>query len=257
MPSLTSLANPSRFMALSARALPWIAAVTALLFALGLWLAFTAPEDYQQGETVRIMYLHVPSAWLSLLIYTVMSVSAIGALVWRHPLAEVSMKAAAPIGCVFTFLCLVTGALWGKPMWGAWWVWDARLTSVLVLLLIYLGILAIWNAIEDQAHAARMAALATLVGFVNIPIVKFSVEWWNTLHQGASVFTLEGSKIAPEILLPLLMMACAFTCLYVALHLAAMRNEILRRRLRRLAILAASETPTPARVSSLEGGARA
>ena len=153
------------------------------------------------------------AAWLSLLIYTVMSVSAIGALVWRHPLAEVSMKAAAPIGCAFTFLCLVTGSLWGKPMWGAWWVWDARLTSVLVLLLIYLGILAIWNAIEDQGHAARVAAIATLVGFVNIPIVKFSVEWWNTLHQGASVFTLDGPKIAPEIFLPLLVMACAFTLL--------------------------------------------
>ena len=183
-----------------------------------------------------------------------MSVSAIGALVWRHPLAEVSMKAAAPIGCVFTFLCLVTGSLWGKPMWGAWWVWDARLTSVLVLLLIYLGIVAIWNAIEDQAHAARVAAIATLVGFVNIPIVKFSVEWWNTLHQGASVFTLEGSKIAPEILLPLLVMACAFTCLYVALHLAAMRNQILRRRLRRLAILAASEAPPRLPIASVEGG---
>ena len=257
MPSLTSLANPSRFMAFAASALRWLAGAAALLFGVGLWLAFTAPEDYQQGETVRIMYLHVPSAWLSLLIYTVMSMSAIGALVWRHPLAEISMKAAAPIGSTFTFLCLVTGSLWGKPMWGAWWVWDARLTSVLVLLLTYLGILAIWNAIEDQAQAARVAALATLVGFVNIPIVKFSVEWWNTLHQGASVFTLEGSKIAPEILLPLLVMACAYTCLYVALHLAAMRNQILRRRLNRLAILAASEMHPASQVASVEGGARA
>ncbi|MBV8449381.1 MAG: heme ABC transporter permease [Hyphomicrobiales bacterium] len=257
MPRLTSLANPSRFMAFAVRALPWLAGLSALLFALGLWLAFTAPEDYQQGETVRIMYLHVPAAWLSLFIYTVMTVSAVGALVWRHPLAEVSMRAAAPIGCVFTFLCLVTGSLWGKPMWGTWWVWDARLTSVLVLLLIYLGILAIWNAIEDQAHAARIAALATLVGFVNIPIVKFSVEWWNTLHQGSSVFTLEGPKIAPEILLPLLVMAVAFTILYLALHLAAMRNQILRRRLRRLAILAATERPPVSRIASVEGGAHA
>jgi heme exporter protein C len=257
MPSLTSLANPSRFMAFASRALPWLAASAAMGFAVGLWLAFTAPEDYQQGETVRIMYLHVPSAWLALLIYSIMSASAIGALVWRHPLAEVSMRAAAPIGCAFTFLCLVTGSLWGKPMWGAWWVWDARLTSVLVLLLIYLGILAIWNAIEDQAHAARIAAIATLVGFVNIPIVKFSVEWWNTLHQGASVFTLDGPKVAPEILLPLLVMACAFTFLYAALHLAAMRNQILRRRLRRLAILAASEISPRLPIPSVEGGARA
>ena len=258
MPSLTSLANPGRFMAVSGSILPWLAGVTGLCLAVGLWLAFTAPADYQQGETVRIMYLHVPSAWLALLIYTLMSVSAVGALVWRHPLAEVSMKAAAPIGAAFTFLCLVTGSLWGKPMWGAWWVWDARLTSVLVLLLIYLGILAIWNAIEDQGQAGRVAAIATLVGFVNIPIVKFSVEWWNSLHQGPSVFTLEGSKIAPSILVPLLVMALAFTLLYAALQLAAMRNEILRRRLRRLAILAASEAAaSPVPPAPVRGGARA
>ncbi|MFI5010942.1 MAG: heme ABC transporter permease [Hyphomicrobiales bacterium] len=257
MPSLTSLANPSRFMSFAGRALPWLAALTCVCFALGLWLAFTAPADYQQGETVRIMYLHVPSAWLALLIYSIMSVSALGALVWRHPLAEVSMKAAAPFGCAFTFLCLVTGSLWGKPMWGAWWVWDARLTSVLVLFLIYLGILAIWNAIEDPGQAGRIAAIATLVGFVNIPIVKFSVEWWNTLHQGASVFTLDGPKIAPSILLPLLVMAGAFTLLFATLQLAGMRNEILRRRLRRLAILAASEAQPRLTVTSVEGRARA
>ncbi len=167
MPGLISLANPSRFTALTACVLPVLGALAAVGFAAGLYLSFTAPEDYQQGETVRIMYLQVPSAWLALLIYTLMSISAIGALVWRHPLAEVSMKAAAPIGCAFTFLCLVTGSLWGKPMWGAWWVWDARLTSVLVLFLIYLGILAIFNAIEDQGHAGRIAAIATLVGLVN------------------------------------------------------------------------------------------
>jgi len=257
MPSLTSLANPSRFMAVAGRVLPWLAALAALCLAAGLWLSFASPADYQQGETVRIMYLHVPSAWLALLIYSLMSVSAIGALVWRHPLAEVSMKAAAPLGCAFTFLCLVTGSLWGKPMWGTWWVWDARLTSVLVLFLIYLGILAIWNAIEDQALAGRIAAIATLVGFVNIPIVKFSVDWWNTLHQGSSVFTLEGPKVAPEILLPLGVMTVAFTLLFAALQLAAMRNEILRRRLRRLALLAASEAPPRLGVASVEGGVRA
>ena len=257
MPSLTSLANPGRFMAFAGIALPWLAALACVSLAAGLWFAFTAPADYQQGETVRIMYLHVPSAWLALLIYSIMSVSAVGALVWRHPLAEVSMKAAAPLGCAFTFLCLVTGSLWGKPMWGAWWVWDARLTSVLVLFLIYLGVLAIWNAIEDQGQAGRIAAIATLVGFVNIPIVKFSVEWWNTLHQGSSVFTLDGPKIAPEILLPLLVMAGAFTLLFAALQLAGMRNEILRRRLRRLAILAASDAPQRLPAASLEGGARA
>jgi heme exporter protein C len=257
MPSLTALANPGRFLAFAGSVLPWLAGLAAVCFAAGLWLSFTAPADYQQGETVRIMYLHVPAAWLALLIYTLMSISAIGALVWRHPLAEVSMKAAAPIGCAFTFLCLVTGSLWGKPMWGAWWVWDARLTSMLVLLLIYLGIMAIWNAIEDQGQAGRVAAIATLVGSVNIPIVKFSVDWWNTLHQGSSVLTLEGSKIAPSILLPLLVMTLAFIFLCGALHLAAMRNEILRRRLRRLAILAAAEAPPSVSSAQLGGGARA
>jgi heme exporter protein C len=257
MPSLTALANPGRFLAFAGFVLPWLGGLAAVCFVAGLWLSFTAPADYQQGETVRIMYLHVPSAWLALMIYTLMAVSAIGALVWRHPLAEVSMKAGAPIGCAFTFLCLVTGSLWGKPMWGAWWVWDARLTSMLVLLLIYLGILAIWNAIEDQGQAGRVAAIATLVGFVNIPIVKFSVDWWNTLHQGSSVFTLDGPKIAPSILMPLMVMTLAFTLLFVALQLAAMRNEILRRRLRRLAILAASEAPPSVSRAQLGGGARA
>jgi heme exporter protein C len=255
MPSPTSLANPMRFMALATRALPWLVTLTVICFAVGLWLAFTSPEDYQQHQAVRIMYVHVPSAWLSLMIYTVMAASAVGALVWRHPLAEVAMKAAAPIGCAFTFLCLITGSLWGKPMWGAWWVWDARLTSVLVLFLIYLGILAIWNAIEDPGQAGRIAAIAVLVGFVNIPIVKFSVDWWNSLHQGDSVFTLEGPKMAMSMLAPLLVMALAFTLLFLALHLAAMRNEILRRRVRRLAILAAAEQPLPA--ASIGRGARA
>jgi heme exporter protein C len=257
VPWRISLANPSRFMALAARLLPALEAMSAVGFVAGLYLSFTAPDDYQQGETVRIMYLHVPSAWLAHLIYTLMSASAVGALVWRHPLAEVSMKAAARIGCAFTFLCLVTGSLWGKPMWGAWWVWDARLTSVLMLFVIYLGILAIFNAVEDEGRAGRIAAIATLVGFVDIPIVKFSVEWWNTLHQGASVFTLDGPKIAPQYLLPLFVMAVAFTLLFAALHLAAMRNEILRRRLRRLAILATADTTADSPVTSLEGGARA
>jgi heme exporter protein C len=257
MPGLISLANPSRFMSLADRFLPVVGGLAAAGLLAGLYLAFTGPEDYQQGETVRIMYLHVPAAWLALMIYTLMSISAVGALVWRHPLAEVSLKAAAPIGCAFTFLCLVTGSLWGKPMWGTWWVWDARLTSVLVLFLIYLGILAIFNAIEDQGQAGWIAAIATLVGFVNIPIVKFSVDWWNTLHQGSSVFTLDGPKVDPQILLPLAVMALAFTLLFVALHLAAMRNEILRRRLRRLAILAAADAAPPIAIVPAERGASA
>jgi len=234
----SDLANPTRFLALVARLLPWMAGITALLFALGLYLGFAAEGDYQQGETVRIMYVHVPAAWLSMMCYTVMAASAIGTLVWRHPLADVSAKTAAPLGAGFTLIALITGSLWGKPMWGTWWVWDARLTSVFVLFLMYLGLIALNRAMDDPSKAARVSAVLILVGFVNIPIIKFSVEWWNTLHQPASVVRLDGPTIDPEFLRPLLVMAVAFTVLFFTLHLAAMRNEILRRRVsaqRRLA----------------------
>jgi heme exporter protein C len=173
-----------------------------------------------------------------------MTFAALGTLVWRHPLADAAQKAAAPLGAGFTFLCLVTGSLWGKPMWGAWWVWDARLTSVLVLFLIYLGLVALWRTIEDPGKAARAAAIFTLVGAVNIPIIKFSVDWWNTLHQPASVFRLGGLAISGSMLWPLVVMAGAFTLLFLTLHLMAIRNEILRRRLRRLSILAADAEET-------------
>ncbi|OHV83281.1 heme ABC transporter permease [Ensifer sp. LCM 4579] len=226
----SDLANPTRFLALAARVLPWLAVLTVLFFAVGLWLSFTTEGDYQQGETVRIMYVHVPAAWLSMMCYTVMAISALGTLVWRHPLADVSAKAAAPIGASFTFLALVTGSLWGKPMWGTWWVWDARLTSVFVLFLMYLGLIALNRAMEDPARSARVSAVLVLVGFVNIPIIKFSVEWWNTLHQPASVMRLGGPTIDPEFLWPLMVMAIAFTLLFFSLHIAAMRNEIWRRR---------------------------
>ena len=235
----TDLANPTRFLALVRAALPWLTAATIALFAAGGWLAFHAPADYQQGETVRIMFIHVPAAWLSMFGYTVMAIASLGTLVWRHPLADVSARAAAPIGAAFTFIALVTGALWGKPMWGAWWVWDARLTSVLVLFLMYLGIIAFWNAIEDPAKGARVGAVLILVGFVNVPIIKFSVDWWNSLHQPASVFRMGGPTIHPSILIPLLVMAAAFTLLFILLHLMAMRNEILRRRARTLGLMAA------------------
>jgi heme exporter protein C len=235
-----ALANPTRFLALAERLLPWLAAATALAFAVGLYAAFfVAPEDYQQGATVRIMFIHVPGAWLGMLGWALMGVAALGTLVWRHPLADVALKTAAPLGAAFTFVCLVTGALWGRPMWGTYWVWDARLTSVLVLFLMYLGLIALWRAIEDPSRAARAAAVLTLVGAVNLPIIKFSVDWWNTLHQPASVFRIGGSTIHPTILLPLLMMAVAFTLLFFTLYLSAMRNEILRRRVRTLRLLQA------------------
>ncbi|HWK15766.1 MAG TPA: heme ABC transporter permease, partial [Rhizobiaceae bacterium] len=181
--SWTDLANPTRFIALAERAVPLLGIATALVLAIGLWMAFAAPEDYQQGITVRIMYIHVPFAWLSMMCYGVMALAALGTLVWRHPLADVSLKAAAPIGAVFTALALVTGSIWGKPMWGTWWVWDARLTSVFVLFLMYLGIIALTRALDDPSRAARAAAIVTLVGAINLPIIKFSVDWWNTLHQ--------------------------------------------------------------------------
>lgn len=237
--ALMDLANPTRFLALAERALPWLAVSSVLTLAVGFWLAFAAPVDYQQGETVRIMYIHVPFAWLAMFGYTMLALSSLGILVWRHPLADVAHKAMAPIGACFAFLCLVTGSLWGRPMWGTYWVWDARLTSMLVLLLLYLGLLALRSAIEDPNQAGRAAAVLTLVGFINVPIVKFSVDWWNTLHQPASVFRIDGPTIHPSMLVPLLIMAVAFTLMGVALHLAGMRTEILRRRVRTLTILEA------------------
>ena len=227
---LGDLANPTRFVALADRLVPWLAAITAIVLAIGLWLSFAAPEDYQQGTTVRIMYIHVPFAWLSMLCYTIMAGAALGTLVWRHPLADVSLKAAAPIGAVFTGLALVTGSIWGRPMWGTWWVWDARLTSVFVLFLMYLGIIALSRALEDAGRAARATAILTLVGFLNIPIIKFSVDWWNTLHQPASVFRFDGPTIDGSMLRPLMIMAAGLTLLFLTLHVAAMRTEVMRRR---------------------------
>jgi len=228
--SWTDLANPTRFIALAERAVPLLGIATALVLAIGLWMAFAAPEDYQQGTTVRIMYIHVPFAWLSMMCYGVMALAALGTLVWRHPLADVSLKAAAPIGAVFTALALVTGSIWGKPMWGTWWVWDARLTSVFVLFLMYLGIIALTRALDDPSRAARAAAIVTLVGAINLPIIKFSVDWWNTLHQPASVLRLDGPTIHSSLLTPLLVCALGFTLLFFTLHLMAMRTEIWRRR---------------------------
>lgn len=240
-----SLANPTRFMALSGTILPWLTALAAAVVAYGLYLGLAAsPADYQQGETVRIMYLHVPAAWLAMGGYMLVAMSSFGLIVFRHPLADVSAKAAAPIGAAFTFLALVTGSLWGKPMWGAWWVWDARLTSMLVLFLIYLGLVALWQTIEDPGRAARAAAILTIVGVVNIPIIKFSVDWWNTLHQPASVFKTSGPAIYSSMLWPLLIMAIGFTFLFTTLHLMSIRNEILRRRIRRMSMLAASRGET-------------
>lgn len=228
--AIAALANPTRFMNLSAAILPWMAGLAIIVTAVGLWLGWNAPEDYQQGVTVRIMYIHVPSAWLAMFCYVVMTISALGTLIWRHPLADVSIRAAAPIGAAFTLVCLITGSLWGRPMWGTWWVWDARLTSVFVLFLMYLGIMALQRAMEDPVRAARPVAILVLVGSVNIPIIKFSVDIWNTLHQPASVVRLDGPTIHSSMLWPLLIAAIGFSFVFLTLHLMAMRNEVRRRR---------------------------
>ncbi len=228
---LSTFANPARFMMVSAWAAPLLGLIALVLFAIGLpWALIYSPADYQQGETVRIMYVHVPAAWWSLAIYGFMGVASFVGLVWRHALADVAARAAAPIGATFAGLCLITGSLWGAPTWGTWWEWDGRLTSMLVLFIVYLGYIALWNAIEDEEKAARLASILCLVGLINLPIVHYSVVWWSTLHQPASVFRPGGSAIDPSMLGPLFTMAFAYMALFGALLTANMRAAINRRR---------------------------
>ena len=227
------LANPGQFLGWSRFVLWPLGVATFVLFAIGLYFAlFDSPADYQMGETVRIMYIHVPNAWLSQFIYGIMAVASLGTLVWRHPLADVAARAAAPLGATFTALALFTGALWGRPTWGTYWQWDGRMTSTLILLLIYLGIIALWRAFEDHGRAGRVVAVFTLVGALDVPVVKFSVDWWNTLHQPASISLLGSEHMPPSMLLPLGIMTLAFTVLFLTLHLVRMRTEIFRRRAR-------------------------
>lgn len=235
---MQSFANPARFLRLANRLMPWVAGATALLLAWGLYLALVkAPQDYQQGETVRIMFVHVPAAWMALMVYSFMALAHGTAIVFRHPLADLAAKAAAPAGSCFTFLALATGSLWGKPMWGTWWQWgDARLTSMFVLLLLYLGYLAVWQAVSERERAGRIAAIVAIVGFINVPVVKFSVDWWSTLHQPASVFRMGGPTIHLSLLLPLGVMAAAYAMFFIALWLAAMKAEILSRRIHQMQI---------------------
>ena len=224
-------ANPARFQRISAAILPWSAAATVLLLAVGLYYALIAsPADYQQGETVRIMYIHVPSAWMAMFVYANMAVASFVGLVWRHPLAELFCKAVAPIGAGFTAICLISGSLWGEPMWGTWWVWDARLTSVLILFFLYLGYIALVNAFDDPGRGLKAGAILVLIGSVNLPVIKFSVDWWNTLHQPASVSRLDAPALDPSILTPLVIMWAAFTAYFVTLALLRTRAEILNRR---------------------------
>ncbi|MBI1776545.1 MAG: heme ABC transporter permease [Proteobacteria bacterium] len=231
-------ANPARFQRLGRSLLPWTSAIAAVAIAAGLTLGlFASPADYQQGETVRIMYVHVPSAWMAMFVYTTMAVASATALVWKHPVAELVAEAAAPIGAAFTFICLVTGALWGQPMWGTWWVWDARLTSVLVLFFLYLGYIALAHAFDDPSRGAKAASILALVGWVNVPIVKFSVDWWNTLHQPASITRFDAPAIDTAMLVPLLAMAVGFTALFASLLILRVEAAIAARRIRALRLL--------------------
>lgn len=228
------LSNPARFMAFTRPLTPWLWGAAGVLLACGAWLSFSAPADYQQGDTVRIMFVHVPAASIGLMAYAALGAASFFALVFRHPLADAAARAAALPGAAYTALALVTGSLWGQPMWGTWWVWDARLTSVLVLFLFYLGYMALRASIDDEARAARAAAVLGLVGLINLPIVKFSVDWWNTLHQPASLLRAGGSSLAPPYLQALLVMMAAYGVLFLALWLTAIRTEVRRRRVQSL-----------------------
>jgi heme exporter protein C len=244
-------ANPARFMRLSAVLLPWVAGAAALATAGGLYLAlFVSPPDYQQGETVRIMFVHVPAAWMALMVYGAMAMASAAALVWRHPLAELAAREMAWIGAAFTLVCLVTGSLWGQPMWGTWWVWDARLTSVLVLFFLYLGYLALVYAFDEPTRGARAGSILAIVGVVNLPIIKFSVDWWNTLHQPASVVRLDGPAIHPSMLAPLLVMALAFFLYFAAVLMLRLRTALIERKVRALRMAAVERAPSSVAVTA-------
>ena len=224
------LASPKYFYDISGRLLPWFATATVLLLLAGLYQGlWVAPADYQQGESYRIMFIHVPAAWMSMFVYMLMAVAGAIGLIWKIKLADIVAASCAPLGASFTFLALVTGSLWGKPMWGAWWVWDARLTSELILLFLYLGYIALQSAIDDTRTAARASTVLALVGVVNIPIIHYSVVWWNTLHQGATVTKMGTPSIATSMLIPLLLMALAFKLYFFTVMLLRARNEVLKR----------------------------
>ena len=231
------LASPSRFRRLSERLYPYTIFLMVLFLILGLWYGiYSSPPDYQQGETVRIMYVHVPAAWMAMMIYFSMTLMSIFSLVWRHPLADLLAKESAPIGAMFTLIALVTGSIWGKPTWGTWWVWDARLTSVLILFFIYLGHVALIKLFDDEEKGSKAAAILTIIGAINLPIIKFSVDWWNTLHQPASVMRLDGPSIHIDMMIPLIFMAFAFLFYYLSFLFINTQSELYKRRVKKIYI---------------------
>ena len=226
------LANPTRFLKIANVVEPVVWVIFMMTGLYGLYLGFLAsPADYQQGETVRIMYIHVPAAWMALMAYFVMAVAAFFFLVWKHPLADIGARAMALPGAGFALICLVTGSFWGRPMWGTWWVWDARLTSMLILFFLYIGYIALADGFDRSERGSKSASVLLLVGVINLPIIKFSVDWWNTLHQGASVMRLDGPSIDPSMLTPLLLMAVAMKCWFIAISLSRMRTLLTERRI--------------------------
>ena len=233
---ITVLANPQRFLAFSRVAAPSLAVLAVALALPGLWLGWSVPDDYQQGSTVRIMFIHLPSVFVGMIAYACLAGSAFFGLVFRHSLADAAARAVAPLGAAFTFLGLLSGSFWGRPTWGAWWVWDARLTSFLVLFLFYVGYMALQAAIDDEAKASRAAGILALVGAVNLPIVHYSVVWWNSLHQGETLFAAGGPKASAVYLWPLALMSFAYFAGFGALWLARVRGEIWRRRAGALAV---------------------
>ena len=229
------LANPTRFRKITTAIFPVAVLVSAIALTFGLYLAFFAsPADYQQCDTVRIMYIHVPAAWMAMMCYLLMALSAVFYLVWRHPLADIGARAMALPGAGFALITLLTGSFWGRPMWGTWWVWDARLTSMLILFFLYLGYMALADGFERAERGSKPASLLLLVGVINLPIIKFSVDWWNTLHQGSSVLRLDGPSIDPAMLKPLLIMALAMLGWFIAITILRMNTLIIRRRITNL-----------------------
>ncbi len=237
---LHRFANPGRFLRLSGAVLPWLAGAGILLTALGLgWGLFGAPADYQQGDTVRIIYVHVPAAQMALGGYLALALASLTAIIWRHPLADLAAAEIGPVGAAFTALCLATGSLWGKPMWGTWWIWDARLTSMLILFFLYLGHVALVRAFDDPTRGHRAGAILALIGAVNLPVIKFSVDWWNTLHQPATISLTGAPSMHLSMLWPLLAASIGYACLFGAIVIARIRAAVLERRLRALLLVRA------------------
>ena len=243
--SLHRFANPGRFLRLAARVQPALTLAALVLTTVGLtWGLFYSPSDWQQGDAVRMIYIHVPSAWLASAGYLSLVVASLSSIIWRHPLADLAAAEIGPVGAAFTALCLATGSLWGKPMWGAWWVWDARLTSVLVLFFLYAGHIALVRAFDDPVRGYRAGAILALVGAVNLPIIKFSVDWWSTLHQPGTIKLTGAPGMHVDMLWPLLVCAIGFTLTFAAIVLARLRAAVMERRIRGLLMAQADHAPT-------------